>query len=67
MCYKNRISRVLIFCEWQVFENVKFVIFQYHRKQNKKKAVESRDTRLIFLSRSMERQAGHDGKTVVID
>ena len=41
--------------------------FQPHRKQDKKKAVESRDILLILLSRSMERQAGHDGKTVVID
>ena len=32
-----------------------------------KKALQSSDMRLNFLSRSMERQAGHDGKTVVID
>ena len=41
--------------------------FQLHRKQNKKKTLESRDMRLIFLSRSMERQAGRNGKTVVTD
>ena len=37
------------------------------RKKNEKKTVESRDIRLIFLSRSTERQAGHNGKTVAID
>ena len=37
--------------------------FQPQRKKNKKKTVESRDIWLIFLSRSTERQARHDGKT----
>ena len=41
--------------------------FHLHRKQNKKKTLESRDVRLIFLSRSVERQAGRNGKTVVTD
>ena len=50
----------------QVFENVKFINFSLI-KNNKKKPVESMDMQLIFLSRSMERQAGHDGKAVVID
>ena len=36
-------------------------------KKNKEKAVESRDIQLMFLSRSTERQVGHDGKTVAID
>ena len=54
-------------CEWQVFENFEFTNFSPKEKKNKKKAVESRDIRLMFLSRSTERQAGHDGKTVAID
>ena len=38
------------------------------RKNKKlKNTVESRDNRQMFLSRSTERQAGNDGKTVVID
>ena len=41
--------------------------FQYQRNKNKKKIVESRGIELMFLSRSTERQAGHNGKTVVID
>ena len=41
--------------------------FQPQRKRNKKKTVESRDVRLIFLSRSTEREAGHDGTTFFID
>ena len=51
--------RMATFWKCQVYK------FQPHRKQNKKKAVESRDMKLIFLPRSMERQAGHDGKTVI--
>ena len=39
---------------------------QPQRKKNKTK-IQSRDFWLMFLSRSTERQAGHDGKTVVID
>ena len=39
---------------------------QPQRKKNKEKVVELRDIQL-FLSGSAERQAGHDGKTVVID
>ena len=34
---------------------------------NKKNTVELRDMRLITLSRSMERQAGHNGKSLVND
>ena len=41
--------------------------FQYQRNKNKKKIVESRGIELMFLSRSTERQAGHNGKTVGID
>ena len=41
--------------------------FQPQGKKNKEDTVESRDIRLMFLLRSTERQAGHDGKTVVID
>ena len=54
-------------CEWQVFENFEFINFSPKEKKNKKKIVESRDLRLMFLSGSTERQAGHNGKTVVID
>ena len=54
-------------CEWQVFENFEFINFSPKEKKNKKKIVESRDIWLMFLARSTERQAGHDGKTVVID
>ena len=32
-----------------------------------KKTVESRDIWLMFLSRSMERHAGHEKKTAAID
>ena len=61
-----------VFLEYSFFANSKFLKilnykFQPHRKKNKKKTVPSRDMWLIFLSRSMERQAGHDGKTDVID
>ena len=58
------------FCEWQIFENFEFIHFSSNklkRKKNKKKTVEPSDIRLMFLSRSTERQVGHDGKTVVID
>ena len=40
---------------------------QPQRKKNEKETVESGDIQLMFLSRSTERQAGHDGETVVID
>ena len=56
-----------------MFANSKFLKifkvyeFQPQRKKNKKKTVESREIRLMFLSRSTERQVGHDGKSVVID
>ena len=33
----------------------------------KEKTVESSGIQLMFLSRSTEKQAGHDGKTIVID
>ena len=49
------------FWKFRVYE------FQLQGKKNKEKTVESRDIRLMFLSRLTERQAGHDGKTVVID
>ena len=37
------------------------------KEKENEKAVESRDIPLLFLSRSKERQAGHDGKTVAFD
>ena len=37
------------------------------KKKNKKKTDELRDIRLMFLSRSTEKQAGHNGETVAID
>ena len=37
------------------------------KKRKRKKTVESSDIRLTFLSRSTEKQAGHYGKTAVID
>ena len=40
---------------------------QLQRKKNSKKTVESRDIRLMFLSRWMEGEACHDGKTVFND
>ena len=40
---------------------------QLQRKKNNKKTVESRDIRLMFLSRWTEGEACHDGKTVVND
>ena len=42
-------------------------LFQTQRKKNKKKKVELRDIRLMFLSRSTKRQAGHEWKVIVID
>ena len=45
------------FCEWQVFEDFEFVNFSPIEKRIWK--------RLIFLSRSMERQASYYGKNVV--
>ena len=41
--------------------------FQFQRKMNKEKRVESRDMWLTLLSRSMEIQVSHDRKAVVID
>ena len=46
-------------CFWKF----RFYKFQPQRKKNKKKSVESRYIRLMFLSRSTERQAGQYGKT----
>ena len=63
---KNRISRVLIFGMASFW---KFWVYKFlpQGKKPKKNPVESRKIRLMFLSRSTERQAGRDGKTVVID
>ena len=55
------------FCEWLVFWKFQVYKFQPKRKKNKKKTVKLKDIQLMFLSRSVERQAGHDGKTFVID
>ena len=49
------------------FWKIRVYKFQPRRKKNKKKTVESRDIRLMFLSKPADRKAGHDGKTVVID
>ena len=54
-------SRMASIWKFRVYE------FQTLIKKNKKKTVESRDIRLMFLLRLTERQAGHDGKTVVIN
>ena len=51
--------RKYFFCEWQVFEDFEFVNFSPIEKIIWK--------RLIFLSRSMERQASYYGKNVVVD
>ena len=40
--------------------------FQPQRKKNKKKIVESRDIWLMFLWRSIERQAGHGNKMLLL-
>ena len=61
----------IVFCEYLFLQMASFwnfwvYKFQPQRKKNKKKTVESRDIR-PFLSRSRERQVGHDGKTIVID
>ena len=53
---KNFISWVFIFCECQVFENFNFMNLNPIEKRIRKKTVDSRDMRLIFLPRSMERQ-----------
>ena len=62
-----KISRVLMFANSKFLKIFKVYEFQPQRKKNKKKTVESREIRLMFLSRSTERQVGHDGKSVVID
>ena len=61
----------IVFCEYLFLRMASFwkfrvYKFQRQRKKNKKRTVESRDIQLMFLSRSTERKAGHDGKTVVI-
>ena len=66
---------VLLFTCFYVCELKKIVFREYLLRKiiririsnNKKKTVESSDIRLTFLSRSTEKQAGHDGKTAVID
>ena len=47
----------------------KFQVYKFwsQRKKNKKKTGESRDIRLMFLSKSTKRQAGRDRKTAVMD
>ena len=55
------------FCEWLVSLKFRVYKFQPQRKKNKKKTVKSSDTWLMFLSKSTEKQASHNGKIVVID
>ena len=54
--------RLYLFLRMASFWKFGVYKFQPQRKKNKKKTVESRDIRLMFLSKSRERQAGHDGK-----
>ena len=61
------ISIYMIIYNFKKFINFVYTLSVLIFTCNKKDTVESRDIRLIFLSRSTERQAGHDGKTVVID
>ena len=61
----------IVFCKYLFLRMASFwkfrvYKFQCQRKKNKKKTIESRDIQLMFLSRTTERKAGHDGKTVVI-
>ena len=62
----------LLFCEYLFLWKTKFWKFRVNnfqpkRKNNKKKTDESRDIWLIFLSRSTERQEGHNRKPVAFD
>ena len=58
-------AKKIVFCKYLFLQMAREI--SASRKKNKKKTVESRDIWLIFLSRSTERQAGHNGKTVAID
>ena len=65
-------AKKIVFPEYLFLQMARFWKFrayklQPQRKKNLKKLVESRTMQLIFLTRWMERQAGHDGKTVVIN
>ena len=58
---KNRISREVIFTMTSFW---KFWVYTFQpQSKNKKKTVDSGDIWLMFLSRSTERQAGHDEKS----
>ena len=61
---KKIVFREYLFSITASFWKFRVFKFQPQRKKNKKKTVESRDIRLMFLLRSTERQAGHDQKTV---
>ena len=63
---KKILFREYLFLQMEIFENFKFINFSPKEKRIRKR-LESRDIRLIFLSRSTERQAGHNGRTVAID
>ena len=63
---ENHILWVLIFLQMASFWKFSVYKFQPQRKKNKKKIVESRDIWLMFLSRSIERQAGHDNKMLLL-
>ena len=60
-------SWVPVFANGKILKIMSLLISVPPKKKNKKKTVESSDIWLIFLSRSMEKQAGHYGKTGVID
>ena len=64
---KKIVFREYLFLQMASFWKFRDYKFQPQRKKNKKKTVESTDVWRMFLSRSTERQAGHDGKTFVID
>ena len=54
------------FCEWQVFENFDFINSTAKKKEQEKDSW-MKGHAAHFLSRSTQRQAGNDGKTVAID
>ena len=61
----------IVLCEYLFLQMASFwkfhvYKFQPQRKKNTKNTVESRDIRLMFLSRSMERHAGHEKKKLLL-
>ena len=49
------------FCKWQVFENFEFINFSPKEKTRGKRQL---NQEINGTTRSTERQAGHDGKTI---